>query len=183
MGSKFRRVGDRLVFRHAGGWIYLVGFAALPPVTLLLTRLLIPTGRPQEWDDLQIGMAIVCGLLVGAGVILALRRSGTVIDKETGMVAWWWGVLLPFWRKHAPLDSFDAVALRKEQRFTGQGMSPVYVTYIEGAYGLRVHLATTFDVWKARGTARAVAAFVNLRFLDELLNKTTEPKPTAQSEP
>lgn len=60
-----------------------------------------------------VGWSLFGLVFVVSGAILALGRTGTVLDRETWTVRRWWGLPFTIWSRSAPLDHFIHVRLER----------------------------------------------------------------------
>lgn len=136
------------------------------------------TGLVREIDDMvRSTVAQFMGtlpLFIGIG-ILAFRRACD-IDRDTGQVVKWWGLLWP-WSRHAfPLGLFDKVTLRQEPREQVSRRNvkvyPYYPVRLEGEKRLDVRV--DFPEEKARALAENLAHYLDLPLISTVPDKREE---------
>jgi hypothetical protein len=101
-------------------------------------------------------------LFIGLG-ILTFRRCCD-IDRDSGRVEKWWGLLWPWSRRVFPLSLFDKVTLRQEPMTSGSRRKPkissIYPVRLEGEKRLDLRVEKRAD--KARALAGEVALYLDL---------------------
>ncbi|MHC4201125.1 MAG: hypothetical protein ACYSU0_14125 [Planctomycetota bacterium] len=170
-GSTYRGDPDRYVVKRGGGCLMLFGlpfFAAGVAVMVLgvLGKMTSESGGPPP-----LVIIIPFGLIfasVGAGLMFG--RAGIVIDKRSGTVTKWWGLLVPFKRTTFPVEKIRAVTITSEVRRSKNSTYTVYpVRLIGPAEPLNVEEPRDSD--RARRRAEELAKFLDLGVEDSSSGK------------
>ncbi len=129
---------DRISYTRGGGCLTWLGVPCLP---IGLLFLILPLAMKDDFKD-GAGVVLGFGLVMAAiGTGLAFGRGGTIVDKKRSRVTAWWGVIVPFHRKHTPLADLNRVALTGVmRRVKGGGWFTVYYLCLEGPTGKSVKL-------------------------------------------
>ncbi len=170
--STYRGDPDRYVVKKGGGCLMLFGlpfFAAGVAVIVLgvLGKMTSESGEPPP-----LFVIIPFGLLfAAAGAGLMFGRAGIVIDKRSGTVTKWWGLLVPFKSKSFPIEKVKAVTITSEVRRSKNSTYTVYPVRLTGpAKPLDVEEPRDSD--RARGRAEELAKFLDLGVEDSSSGKT-----------
>jgi len=130
---------DRMSYTRGGGCLTWLG---VPCLLVGLGFLIFALTSAEAWKDGGGGIVLGFGLAMAViGTGLAFGRGGTVVDKGQGRVTAWWGVIVPFHRKHTPLAEVNRVAVAGVmRRVKGGGWFTVYYLCLEGPTGKSIKL-------------------------------------------
>jgi hypothetical protein len=103
-------------------------------------------------------------LLVGVGLLLGFRRSGLVVDRHTGRLQRWWGVLVPWASREYPRDRLRAVCVVRYWPNRGGGW--FYQLQLETSWRTLL-LREAIDADDIRRHGRDLAEALGLPLLDE----------------
>ncbi len=169
--STYRGDPDRYAVKRGGGCLMLFGlpfFAAGVAVIVLgvLGKMTSESGGPPP-----LVFIIPFGLIFASvGAALMFGRAGIVIDKRSGTVTKWWGLLVPFKSTTFPIDKVKAVTITSEVRRSKNSTYTVYpVRLIGPAKPLNVEEPRDSD--KARRRAEELAKFLDLGVEDSSSGK------------
>ncbi|MBI3828426.1 MAG: hypothetical protein HY291_02860 [Planctomycetes bacterium] len=111
-------------------------------------------------------VAIPFGFIFFAlGAWMTLGRSCVRVDRRAGIIADWWGIVVPWSTKEYPLAHAKEVAIRAETRRSKNSTYTVYVVYFEGQ-DLKVKLHEDREFESARTLSERAAKFAGLGIRD-----------------
>jgi len=119
-------------------------------------------------------------VFVGVGLVMALGRRGTLINRREGTITTWWGLLFSWHRSRQPLAAYEEVRLSKELRRSSGGRGTARTVYCirlsgEAAKGIKVGESARHE--EARSAAEAVAKRMAFPLVDSSSGKTVVRKP------
>jgi hypothetical protein len=143
-----RRVVFGLVFAGFGGLGPAVG--------------IVLSGDLQAWPSALVGLVfLAAGLAVGFG------RKGVMIDRAEGTVTTWWGVFVPFSKKHLDLGEPGWIELGREVRGSGKSRTVVYpVALVEDGDAASQELLAPQSYEEGRRAAESMASFLEIAMHD-----------------
>ena len=152
--------------RSGGGCIMIFGLPFLLAGLFVMAIPFLPDamrkGSPPPWFfAIPFG-----GLFATVGAALVFGRGGVIIDRRTGLVTKWWGLLVPFSRTHRPLSEFDQVTISREVRRSKNSTYTVYPVRLAGSEGKPIKFEEPRTQATARKTAEELAKFVNVKLVD-----------------
>ncbi len=120
----------------------------------------IPVEDAPDWTVQAVG-----GCVLAIGLLCLLTRGGAEIDRETGTVTKWWGLLVPLF-KSARRVSPEVIRLSHEfTRYRGQTMHWYPITL--ECTGDKIELDRPDKVMPAWTLAQNVANFLGVELVDE----------------
>lgn len=117
-------------------------------------------------DGSMILLLIQAALFITIGLLLALGRSGVIIDKRNMMITKWYGILAPILKFHKPIADFNRVLLTKEARRSGKSTITVYPVSVESGADKLVEIAAPTDFNSARQLSENIAKYLRLDIAD-----------------
>ncbi len=157
--------GDLLEHKIGGGCASLFGL----PFFLAGIGVIVLTFVPREirgGDEIPIFFGIPFGgIFAFVGSMFLFGRAGVVIDKSSGSVTKWWGLLVPMKSTTYKISQFEKVALSKEIRRSKNSSYTVYPVKLVGSAD-EVDISAERDFNKGRSDAEKLAKFLNLPIHD-----------------
>jgi hypothetical protein len=177
--STYRGDPDRYAVKRGGGCLMLFGlpFFAIGLGCIVL-GVMAALGKltSEGGEGPPFFVIIPFGLIfAAAGAGLMFGRAGIVIDKRSGTVTKWWGLLVPFKSTTFPVDKVKVVTITSEVRtsHSSKGGSRSYTVYPVRLVGPSKPLVVEEprDSDKARRRAEEVAKFLDLGIEDSSSGK------------
>ena len=107
--------------KSGGGRIALLGIPFFVSGLFLLYVTLGFVPMTMDGGPLVLAMLMPLGFLFTAtGILLILSRHGMKIDRTSGTVVKWWGLLMPLIRRAYRLSDYDGLSLRFVKGVRGQ---------------------------------------------------------------
>ncbi len=153
--------------RSGGGGMAVFGFVFLCIGIAIAAMALgvIPAedeGGPPRFVGAMFGLPFAI-----TGLIFALGRSGLIVDKRTGVLTKWHGLIVPIIRKEKRIDFYERVTIGKEKRSSGKNQITVYPVRLEGSKGeAPLELSAAQDYLAARREAEEMAKFMGWELAD-----------------
>lgn len=159
--------------KSGGGWIALIGLPFFLAGIVIIAVSFIPAGA-RGGDDFPLYVAIPFGSIFAAvGGVLLFGRSALMIDKKTGTIVQWWGLLRPMRVKEYSIRDIDHITITREIRQTDKSSYTVYPVRLKGSKTTaEIKLSEDRQMRKARHEAEAIAKFLTLPIHDETSGQT-----------
>lgn len=158
---------ERYRLQRGGGCLAVFGlpFLAAGLFVLCSPLLGIPwknaSGGPASWWFLIPFGSVFAA--VGAGLVFG--RTGIEVDRPTGTLRRWWGLLGPWVSREESLQRFDRVLLTHEVRRSDSGSYTIYPVQLAGG-GAPITVASSRRYGTARQQAEGLAKFLQLTMED-----------------
>jgi hypothetical protein len=120
---------------------------------------LLPLDTSQD-PLTRVGVALFGSVFVLTGLALMLGRRGLILDRGTGTVVSWIGLLAPMRRRQYALDDIEQVVIDRDS-----DESVSYPVRLEGG-GNPVSVTSSADYQNARATAERLATFLRIPVAD-----------------
>jgi len=161
---------DVMVYRTGGGCLALFGLPFLLAGLFVMFLPLFPgKTKPEGGSSKQMpaALAIPFGAIFAAvGAAFVFGRAGKTIDRRSGTMTTWWGIVVPFRRKEYPLSAFDRVTLSREVRRSKNSTYTVYPVRLEGPGAKKAALEERRAQRAARQGGEELAKFLGLKLAD-----------------
>jgi hypothetical protein len=168
--------------------IFGLGLAAFAGMLLYqaIKSLFDPTNAfwPGEPSHLTL-VGIAAGCLVGVtlGLVIAVYRSGTTLDRQVGKLIRWQRLGVDVTQKSRDLRRFDTLCLRSEMREAADSHNRtrsnryyrIYVLVLSDPHGAQAPIGETTSTDQARAASRQIAEFLGIRFTDQALGEQPVP--------
>lgn len=146
--------------RKGGGNLIYVGIPLLVSGMIFYAIFLTGAERGLTPPGMKSFLFLLCPCLVLSGVVIILWRSGVEIDRLSGKIHVWYGLLFPFWRRTYALEEIDRVVMDREIQQTENSSFMIYPVRLQGN-SLVIDIESPQDELQARSIAEEIAKFLN----------------------
>jgi len=157
---------DQLRFRKGGGCLALFGLPFLLMgvfMTFMAFKGEVQTDSGEEASPWMVMMVTVPFMAIGAGFMFG--RAGVDIDRRSGRVVSWWGLMVPIRSTRDDLSDFTHVSLRRKVIRNKNSTRTVYPVAL-AREGDDLDCESPGDYTQARNKAEELAKFAGLNLHD-----------------